>query len=165
MSLLFVQNFRYMCKFACIYIFQENVRQVFFFPMISVVTHLNRFNDIRSNFEINTKIFCCFLNQCYFYIFYCTCNWPYFLKFFLLCHLYELFSHDLPSSILRQVCKKLDSSNQVLDFRTFGLHMFSDLKNNIRYCSNCNELNNIISPFNLEAVECEHLFCWQSSYF
>ena len=27
-------------------------------------------------------------------------------------------------------------------------------------CSNCNELNNIISLFNLEAVECEHvLFC------
>ena len=29
-------------------------------------------------------------------------------------------------------------------------------------CSNCNELNNIISPFSLnslEAVECEYLFC------
>ena len=27
-------------------------------------------------------------------------------------------------------------------------------------CSNCNKLNNIISPFSLEAVECEHLlFC------
>ena len=33
-------------------------------------------------------------------------------------------------------------------------------------CSNFNELNNIISPFNLETVECEHLLiCWQSSYF
>ena len=33
-------------------------------------------------------------------------------------------------------------------------------------CSNCNELNNIIFPFSLEAVECEHLlFCRQSSYF
>ena len=30
-------------------------------------------------------------------------------------------------------------------------------------CSNCNELNKIISPFSPEAVECEHLlFCWQA---
>ena len=30
-------------------------------------------------------------------------------------------------------------------------------------CSNCTKLNNIIYPFSLEAVECEHLlFCWQA---
>ena len=36
-------------------------------------------------------------------------------------------------------------------------------------CSNCNELYNIISPFNLEAVEAvgfEHLiFCWPKQFF
>ena len=39
-------------------------------------------------------------------------------------------------------------------------HCGHSLDKRVHTCSNCNELNNIISPFSLEAVECEHLlFC------
>ena len=43
----------------------------------------------------------------------------------------------------------------------YGCHSGKEeTKSAVFKCSSCNKLNNIIYPFSLEAVECEHLlFC------